>query len=149
MNTRWHDANPLPRSASLAQRVAWHQEHQRKCACRPIPTSLLARAESVDPKFAAVVAAFAQDRRVTSGKMMASVGLKLNGKIFAMIVRGKLVAKLPKERVDELVRAGLGDHYDPRHDGRLMKEWVELRGTKPSWVELAKEAHRFVEGRKG
>jgi len=44
VNTRWHDANPLARSASFAQRVAWHQEHQehqRKCACRPIPASLV------------------------------------------------------------------------------------------------------------
>jgi hypothetical protein len=134
------------------QRLAWHQEHQRKCACRPIPASLLAKAapkaggSDVDPKFAPVIAAFAQDRRVTSGKMMASVGLKLNGKIFVMLVRGKLVAKLPKERVDALVKSGAGVHFDPRHDGRQMKEWIELRGTSPPWIELAREAHRFVEG---
>jgi hypothetical protein len=31
------------------------------------------------------MAAFAGDPQVTSGKMMASVGLKVNGKIFAMV----------------------------------------------------------------
>jgi TfoX/Sxy family transcriptional regulator of competence genes len=100
--------------------------------------------ESVDPHFAPVIAAFARDQQVTTGKMMASVGLKVNGKIFAMMSRGKFVAKLPKTRVDELVHSGAGKYFDPRRDGRLMKEWVELRGTEPSWLELAKEAHRFV-----
>lgn len=100
----------------------------------------------VDPNFAPVIAAFSGDRAVTSGKMMASVGLKVNGKIFAMVVRGKFVAKLPKDRVDELVRAGKGKYFDPRRDGRLMKEWIELSGTKPAWIELAREAHRFVKG---
>ena len=36
---------------------------------------------AVDPKFARVIAAFAEDQDVTSGKMMASVGLKVNGKL--------------------------------------------------------------------
>ncbi len=102
----------------------------------------------VDPGFVPVIAAFAGDRFVTTGKMMASVGLRVNGKIFAMMVRGKLVAKLPKDRVDGLVRSGAGEYFDPRRDGRLMKEWVVLAGDKPDWVEIAKEAYRFVKGRK-
>jgi TfoX/Sxy family transcriptional regulator of competence genes len=101
----------------------------------------------VDPRFARVMAAFSGDRRVTSGKMMSSLGLKVDEKIFAMHVRGKFVAKLPKERVDELVEAGLGSAFDPRRDGRVMKEWIELRGDKPPWLELAREAHRFVGGK--
>jgi hypothetical protein len=100
----------------------------------------------VDPKFAPVIAAFARDPLVSSGKMMASVGLRVNGKIFAMMVRGHFVAKLPKDRVDELVQSGLGDYFDPRRDGRLMKEWVVLRGTRPPWLDTAKDAYRFVKG---
>lgn len=111
---------------------------------RSAKTKTAVTADDADPKFAPVVAAFAGDVRVTTGKMMASVGLKVDGKIFAMMVRGKFVAKLPKERVDELVQSGVGEYFDPRRNGRLMKEWIELYGTKPSWVELAEEAHRFV-----
>jgi TfoX/Sxy family transcriptional regulator of competence genes len=110
-------------------------------------TKTPAKDAEVDPRFQAVAAAFAGDPHVTSGKMMASIGLKVNGKIFAMMSRGKLVAKLPKDRVDELVRSGAGAYFDPRRDGRLMKEWIELHGTKPSWIELAKEAYRFVTSR--
>jgi len=100
-----------------------------------------------DARFAAVVDAFARDRRVTSGTMMASVGLKVGGKIFAMLVRGDLVVKLPRDRVAELVDAGLGRQFDPQRDGRLMKEWVVLAGDVPPWVEVAREAFDFVGGR--
>jgi len=99
-----------------------------------------------DPRFAEVVEAFRGDRKVTSGTMMASLGLKVNGKIFAMLVRGELVVKLPRERVTELVTSGLGRQFDPRRDGRLMKEWVVVPGSRPPWVELAQEARRFVGG---
>jgi len=105
-------------------------------------------ADDIDPEFAPVIAAFANDARVTTGKMMASLGLKVDGKIFAMMVRGKLVVKLPKNRVDELVRADVGVYFDPRRDGRVMKEWVELSGAKPDWLEVAKEAYGFVGGKK-
>jgi TfoX/Sxy family transcriptional regulator of competence genes len=101
----------------------------------------------IDPNFAPVARAFASDRQVTCGKLMASIGLKVNGRIFAMMVRGRFVAKLPRSRVDELVQTGVGHSFDPRRNGRPMKEWVVLKGTKPSWLELAKEAHRFVKSR--
>src|SRR5215831_15883256 len=97
-----------------------------------------------DPRFAAVIGAFAGDRRVTSGTMMASLGLKVGGKIFAMLVRGHLVVKLPRERVAALVEAGLGEQFDPRRDGRLMKEWVVVAGDEPPWVSVAREAYDFV-----
>jgi TfoX/Sxy family transcriptional regulator of competence genes len=96
-----------------------------------------------------VIQAFARDRRVTSGKMMASLGLRVGGKIFAMLVRGDLVVKLPRERVAALVAAGRGQAFDPRHDGRLMKEWLVFEDDDPSWVDLAREAHAFVAGATG
>ena len=100
----------------------------------------------VDPRFQKVAEAFADDRNVTYGQMFASMGLKVNGKIFAMLVKGKLVTKLPKARVDSLVSAGKGRHFDPGH-GRLMKEWLTLDSDSESWVALAREAQRFVGGR--
>jgi uncharacterized protein YdhG (YjbR/CyaY superfamily) len=41
MNSAWHKQHVLLRSASLQQRIAWHREHQKRCACRPIPPKLL------------------------------------------------------------------------------------------------------------
>jgi TfoX/Sxy family transcriptional regulator of competence genes len=111
---------------------------------RPAPPASSSTAEPTDPRFAAVVEAFSRDRRVTSGKMMASFGFRVSGKIFAMLVRGELVVKLPRERVDALVAAGRGHAFDPRRDGRLMKEWLVLQGDEPPWAYLAREAYDFV-----
>ena len=72
-------------------------------------------------------------------------GLRVGTKIFAMLRRDELVVKLPKGRVDELVASGRGSRFDPRNDGRLMKEWVTVpvrHGAE--WGGLADEARWFV-----
>jgi len=60
-----------------------------------------------------------------------------------MSSKGQFVVKLPKDRVDELVRLGRGQYFDPGH-GRLMKEWLAVEGGAGSWIALAREAHRFA-----
>jgi hypothetical protein len=115
----------------------------------PRPAKSAPAAAEVDAAFAPIVKAFAKAPGVTSGKMMASVGLKLGGKIFVMHVRGKLVVKLPKGRVDELVASGLGERFDPRHDGRVMKEWLAVDEGRGDWLALAREAHAFVAAARG
>jgi len=115
-------------------------------AKRPVAKRPARPAAAVDPRFAPIAAAFARDRAVTRRKMFSSENvLAVNGKIFAMLTRGQFVAKLPKPRVDEMVAAGQGVHFDPGH-GRLMKEWVALEGRQGSWVALAREARAFVDG---
>jgi hypothetical protein len=101
-------------------------------------------APSIDPAFVPVAAAFARDGDVGLGRMFSSNSvLNFRGKIFAMFVKGKFVAKLPKARVDDLVASGVGEHFDPGH-GRLMKEWVALADARGTWVALAKEARAFA-----
>jgi TfoX/Sxy family transcriptional regulator of competence genes len=102
-------------------------------------------ATQIDPRFAPVVAAFAKHRDVTTGTMMSSHGLKVNGKIFAMCTKGRFVVKLPKVRVDEMVDNGEGIRFDPGH-GRLMKEWLVVHAEPDQWLDLAHEAYRFVRG---
>jgi len=96
----------------------------------------------------AIAKAFAKDRQVTreTRRGFGSGALKVNGKIFAMISsQDAFVVKLPKSRVDELVQAGLGTRFEPG-PGRVMKEWLAMtrESTTPSWLELAREARRFV-----
>jgi DNA-3-methyladenine glycosylase I len=45
VNTAWHAANPLPRGATDAERLRWHQAHEKACGCRPAPASLRDRLE--------------------------------------------------------------------------------------------------------
>jgi hypothetical protein len=98
----------------------------------------------IDPRFQPLAEAFAADPHVSGGKMMSSYGLKVNGKIFAMFGRDQFVAKLPRERVDELVAGGSGVRFDPRRNGSVMKEWIAVRTGGADWVPLAREAYQFV-----
>jgi len=41
INKEWHEKNIMPKNATFEQRVKWHLEHQKNCACRPIPEKLL------------------------------------------------------------------------------------------------------------
>jgi hypothetical protein len=84
---------------------------------------------------------------ITDGKGFGSSGqLKVHGRIFAMLVRDQLVLKLPRARVDELVKAGDGAHFDAGK-GKPMREWFVLsaRSSRP-WLPLAEEALSFVKG---
>lgn len=79
-----------------------------------------------------------------AGNRFGASGLKVDGKLFAMVSKGQVVFKLPRARVDELVEAGTGERFDPGH-GRLMKEWLALPpDAKVSWTALGKEALAFV-----
>lgn len=40
INAKWHAAHPMPRPATLKERVAWHKAHAKHCGCREIPKSL-------------------------------------------------------------------------------------------------------------
>lgn len=45
MNKDWHAGHPMAENATREQRIAWHVEHARACACRPVPESLRADVE--------------------------------------------------------------------------------------------------------
>ena len=87
-----------------------------------------------------------QERGVHQGTGFGSnPGLRVGTKIFAMLGREGLVVRLPKARVDELVTSGAGARFDPRRDGRLMKEWVVVPvERRRSWGGLSDEALEFV-----
>jgi hypothetical protein len=96
-----------------------------------------------DPRLAPVADAFLAVSNCKQRKGFGSSALKVQGKIFAMLVDERLVVKLPRDRVDALVAENLGKHFDPGH-GRLMREWFAVRDAKLSWIVLAKDAHDFV-----
>jgi len=119
----------------------------------------LSGSDAGDAAFAAVVEAFRADSQTApivadyeaaqghgDGKLVSN-GLKVNGKLFAMLVRGSLVVKLPKARVDALVGERRGTPFAPGH-GRHMKEWVTVAPGAVDWVDLAREACRFVRAAK-
>lgn len=40
LNAAWHQAHPMPKNATLEQRINWHLEHKKNCSCRDIPERL-------------------------------------------------------------------------------------------------------------
>lgn len=71
-------------------------------------------------------------------------GLRYRNKIFAMLVRGRLVLKLPAARVDALVEDGEGDRFDA-NKGTPMREWFSLAPDSGlAWLPLAREALEFA-----
>lgn len=98
----------------------------------------------IDARFTPIIEAFHNNARVSLARMFGSNGLKVSGKVFAMMVKDNLVVKLPKQRVEALISAKLGEYFDPGH-GRLMKEWVAIKPkAEAQWLKLAKEAQQFV-----
>jgi hypothetical protein len=106
---------------------------------------------SLEQRFETLVAQFAAVEGVTPPGETAGFGsgaLRVNGKIFVMFVRGRLVLKLPKVRVDELVDAGEGVRFDA-NKGTPMKEWLSLDPASTlDWPALSEEAFAFVSRRR-
>lgn len=96
------------------------------------------------PQFARVVTALTRRPRVTyGGHGFGSRGLRVDGKIFAMLsTRDRFVVKLPRARVADLVERGYAEYFSPT--GRPMNEWAAIRAERVSWLELAEEAYAFV-----
>jgi hypothetical protein len=91
------------------------------------------------------ILAASRTAQIGAGKGFGSTGqLKVDGRIFAMLVRGELVLKLPADRVQALVDSGDGVHFDAGK-GRPMREWLALSPTsRKPWLALAEEALAFV-----
>lgn len=84
------------------------------------------------------------DIGIAGKKGFGSSSLTNHGKIFAMLVKDRLVVKLPRQRVDALIASGDAERFDPGH-GRLMREWASIApASNLSWQDLATEAMAFV-----
>lgn len=102
-------------------------------------------------RFRALCATFADRPDVTQpvgGRRFGSDALKVGGSIFAMLVSGRLVVKLPAARVAASIADGGGEPFVGARGAR-MKEWLLVSGDADdaTWSALAGEAFTFVGGR--
>jgi hypothetical protein len=51
MNKLWHEQNKMPLKPTLEQRIRWHKDHQKHCACRKAPEGLLKPAKTTKPQY--------------------------------------------------------------------------------------------------
>jgi hypothetical protein len=105
-------------------------------------------------RLAAIVDALASEPDVTppdtSGpRRFGSRAVKVDGAAVAMVVRGALVLKLPRERVDALLEDGSGRPFGTGR-GQPYREWVALPDGDPATdLPLAREALEFARARRG
>jgi hypothetical protein len=84
------------------------------------------------------------DTKVEQSRGFGSNSLKVGGKIFASLTKGRLLLKLPAERVDALVKSKKARRFSTGA-GRTKKEWVTVApGTSAEWHKLAEEARAYV-----
>jgi hypothetical protein len=95
--------------------------------------------------FDPIVTEYEKRDGVALGRMFGSEGLSVRGKVFAFVgYSGSLFAKLPEERVGELVEIGDADPAVMRD--RPMREWVTARADRPeTWSAIIAEAYAFVD----
>jgi hypothetical protein len=111
------------------------------------PTTLDAVEGDAADLYEAVAQAVEHDPPSERDRGFGAGALKVNGKIFAMLADENLVVKLPRGRVEELIKAGEGAPFDPGH-GRVMREWVTVSPVAGvQWIPLAEEARAFVASR--
>ena len=111
----------------------------------PAPPTGEPKAAGDDPagRFAALARAFAGEPDVGRTRAFGCEALTTGAKIFAMLARGRLVVKLPRQEVDRLLETGAAARFDPGH-GRPMREWADIRAEEADWLTLATKARRFV-----
>jgi TfoX N-terminal domain len=83
-----------------------------------------------------------QDDR--SGRKFGANALKVDGKIFAMLVDDELVVKLPAQRVARLIESGEGSPYTAGKS-KPMREWLTVHpASRVDWVAISEEAFEYV-----
>jgi hypothetical protein len=101
-----------------------------------------------DPEaaFAVLSERFAGEPDVEPGTGFGSApGLRVGGKIFAMLPEDALVVKLPAERCAAMADAGEGRPFVVGR--RTMREWIVVEGgDEAAWAALASDALAYVRG---
>jgi TfoX/Sxy family transcriptional regulator of competence genes len=92
-----------------------------------------------------VVEALLADGDVSEGQMMGMPALKAHGKMFGGCFEGRLVVKIGRDRVQELIDAGRADQFDPSGRDRPMKDWAQLSEHDEDWLALAREARARID----
>ncbi len=86
-----------------------------------------------------------RDPRITEGTIMNGRCLRV-GKEFLALVDYKgsgLVVKLPRQRVAELIDAGIGEPFAPA--GKVFNEWLSIPSAdRALWRKLLHEGVAFV-----
>lgn len=104
---------------------------------------------SAEDFYRALTARYADKSGAGPSKGLGSNALKVSGKIFASLTKGRLLLKLPEGRVDALVKSKKAIRFSTGA-GRAKKEWVTVGPSSArEWLALAEEARAYVGAQAG
>jgi len=104
--------------------------------------------EAINPEdmFRIVVAHHADVLEREPKRGFGSGALKIRGKIFASLSKGRLLLKLPEKVVDRLVSSNQGERFSTGAN-RTKKEWVTVEASDAAtWIALSQQARDYVQG---
>jgi hypothetical protein len=102
--------------------------------------------QAANERFEDVAAALSGRPGFGRGAMFGAPVLKVDGKVLAALRDGKLVLKLPPDRIGALIAGGQGEPFTAY--GKTMREWVAVPvAAADRWPDLAEEALAFVRPR--
>jgi hypothetical protein len=107
--------------------------------------------DQTDPRYEDLIDELMGEPGVTppQGRGFGRSAVRFNGKIFVMFVRGRLVLKLPEDRIENLITSGHGIRFDA-NKGTPMREWLSLDpASDQPWSPLAREALSFARSGQG
>ena len=105
------------------------------------------RSEAMAPEdlFRAVAARHADALQPEPKRGFGSGALKVNGKIFASLTKGRLLLKLPEAVVDSLIAAKKGERFSTGAN-RPTKEWITIEvSDAATWIALSEQARAYVQ----
>ena len=86
---------------------------------------------------------FSKDKQVVVNSGSGAQGIKYKKKMFIMFYKGDLVIKLSPERIQEVIKIGDGEAFDPG-TGKPMKDRVKiLQSKKNLWISLSEESKDY------
>jgi len=101
-------------------------------------------AQPPEALFQALVDRYGRAPDATARRGFSSDALKNDGKIFAALSKGRLLLKLPRERVDALIENDVGERFSTGA-GRPKQEWVTIAPKDAAlWESLAEEARQYA-----
>ena len=102
--------------------------------------------EAGHARLEALAAPFLERPDVDWGRMFNAIGLRVRGKVFAVVVStGGLMVKIPADRARERVSSGEVDTMVMR--GRALREWVVAPpdARDALWLELLEEGYAYLD----
>lgn len=100
----------------------------------------------MDDPYAEVKAHFEDVPHAEVNRGKGSQGIKHNGKMFVMFLKGDLLVKLAPARVLELAERGVGERYDPGTGSFMKDRLLVRRDHSDSWIDICTESFEHVRG---